>query len=375
MSLDWLVKKMEEADVEDVEIDIPTGGDFVRGFAGEWTQNVMYRLYTGSEIDFKEMGIKYDHKIFTKSETGIWWYWYQRSGALEQATAAAAVLNEISGDKRNRPNSIWRWEMPTSTMLNYQGDVPVAERFGEAITNDISITGLRSTARTQYHLLFLPSFVQALGLAGGIISEQVYNYDNLIYDPEQVTPEYCSRMVGEIEAKDTKWETGELWNARSEIWAAFGEDNPKAYTFDMNPKSDTNSEELAIPLRVIKTPGIAIWGRIGRIAAPRMPNDKEKENNQFPFGMEVFSQVWGGKQEAINSLGVDDDSDHPAMPAEWSGTAVGDFRAWCIKYVGDNYEGKTQKQVVAAIKKDKGLEGSLALTAGELVPWIEYVMD
>ena len=258
----------------------------------------------------------------------------------------------------------------------YGGDEDVVEKFGAQISFDVDITGLLSTRRTEFHLLFLPSLVQSLAVLGGFIEEPVYNYDNLIFDAESVTPEYCVRMVGEIEGKDTKYEDGELWQARTEIWAALGEENPKAWTADKDPKTDTSSAKMAVPLALFSKPGIAMWLRSSRIAWPRMPNDKEKANDQFPFGMNVISQIWATKEDAMKDLDVDSEAGgHPDIPAEWAGTPVGDFRAWCVKYIKDNYDGDSKAKVIAAIKKNKALESSLALTADELVPWIEYVWE
>ena len=67
MSFDWLLKKMAEVDDENVEVRLPSGGDFVRGFAGEFVQKAMYKLYTTNDIDLKELGIPFDSKIPTRS--------------------------------------------------------------------------------------------------------------------------------------------------------------------------------------------------------------------------------------------------------------------------------------------------------------------
>jgi hypothetical protein len=370
MSLEWLEKQMAAVNDDEVEVRLPSGGDFVRGFAGQFTQNAMYKLYTTADVDLKELGIKYDVKIPTRNEAGIFWYWFQRPGAHDNALAACKAIDWRA------PNNVWRWEMMTSTMLNYSGEEDVTEKFGEVIALDVDVTGLLSTRRTELHLLFLPSLVQALGVAGGIIPEIIYNYDNLIFDPESVNPEYCQRMVGEIEGKDTKYEEGELWQARTEIWAAFGEENPKAWTANKDPKTDTSSAKLSVPLALISKPGISLWSRVTRIAAPRMPSDKEKEKDQFPFGMNVVSEIWPDKETAMKALEVDSEAGgHPEIPGEWAGTPVGDFRAWVVKYIADNYEGVEKDKVIAAVKKNKALESSLALTADELVPWIEYVWE
>ncbi len=370
MSFDWLLKKMAEVDDEEVEVRLPSGGDFVRGFAGEWSQNAMYKLYTTIDIDLKELGIKFDYRMVTRNEKGIFWYWKQVPGAHENAMAACKAI------EWRAPNNVWRWEMPTSTMLNYSGDEDVSEKFGETISVDIDITGLLSTRRTEFHLLWLPSLVQALGVAAGVLDETIYNYDNLVFDAESVSPEYCTRMVGEIEGKDTKYEEGELWDARTQIWAAMDESNPKAWTADKDPKTDTSSDKLTVPLALIAKPGVALWSRITRVACPRMPNEKEKAQDQFPFGMNVVSEIWADKDAAMKTLDVDSEAGgHPDIPAEWAGTPVGDFRIWVVKYIKDNYDGEEYDAVVNGIESNKALESSLALTAEELVPWIEYVWE
>jgi len=368
MSYDWLSKKMADADVKDADVHIPTGGDFVRGYAGEWTQRAMWKLYTTSDIDMKELGIPYDAKIPTRSGGGFFWYWRQAGGGYDNAIAACKAVDWRS------PNNVWRWEMPSSTMLNWSGSEDIADTFGDNISVDVSIVGLMSTKRAEFHLLFLPSLVQSLALVSGILDEQIYNYDNLIFDAESVTTEYCRRMVGEAEGKDTKYEDGELWDIRTQIWLAMGEENPKTYTVGKDPKTDTASDKLAMPLSLLKTPGIGFWARMSRVAALSMPSDRDKENDRYPFGMNVMSQVWMTKEDAMKDLDVDSEvGGHPDLPEEWLGTPIGDFRAWVVKYIADNYDGDSKEAVVKAVKKNKALESSLSIKPEELVPWIEYV--
>ena len=373
MSFEWLEEKMAQVKDEDVEIHVPTGGDFIRGFAGEWVQAMMWKLYTDITVDLKELEIPYDLKIPTRSGGGVFWYWKQRAGNYEHAVEACQAIDWRA------PNNVWRWEMPTTTMINYQGDEDVVEKFGPEISVDVEVTGLLSTRRTELHLLFLPSLVQELGLLAGILDERIFNYDSLIVNPEEVSPEYCVRMVGEVDGKDTKYTDGELWQARTEIWAAMGEPNPKAFTVGLDPKTDTTSKNMIVPLSLMKKPGVALWARISRVAAPRMPNEKEKarEKNPFPFGMNVVSQIWMTKEDALEDVGVESEAGgHPDLPSQWGDSvSVGDFRKWVVKYIQDNYDGQSKEQVIVAVKADKTLDATLSLTAEELVPWIEYVWE
>jgi hypothetical protein len=386
---DWLEKQLAESEAPVAEIDVPSG-DFMRGFVGEYEASMAYKLYTTIDLDLDNEGvaIPYDFKKVTKSGNGVFWYWLQANNAKERATEAAKLA-----DKKTA-NRVWRWQMPISTLLNYSGD-DAAEKFGPMIDVDTEVHGLGSQRRTEFQLLFLPSFVQSMALLGGALSDPIFAYDQLQSDAKLVTQEYVDRMVGPTKngGGDVEFETGELWAARTALWKALGEDEPKLWTAPIrtrvldkdgvwtgtweerpfDPKTDVTSPLMKRVLQPVFALKVKMWARVARIANPRMPTQKEINAEQLPFGFNVVGKMWRSKEEAVAELGSSHE-EFPEMPVGWAGTPPRDFNEWIRKYIDDNYEGKPLPLILQGLKKEaKTLANQYAVTYDEIQPWVEFV--
>lgn len=368
MSFDWLKKQMEGAGEGEEKVNLPGDGDFQRGIAGLWKQAPMFRMYFENGLDPKEFGISFTSKIPTRSGGGAFFYWNHTAEMTKFATEAAKLKEWKSAPR------VWRWETPSANILNWSGDEDPITTFGETFAIDIDLVGLGSKRRTALHLLFLPSLVQSIAIASGAFDNEIYAYENLATRGEDVTEEYCTRLVGPAEGQDVDYEAGELWQARTEIWAALGETNPKAWTTGQGGSTDTTSEKLALPLAILSTPKISIASMISRVATPRMPTPHEAANtdNPYPFPMNIVTKSWTSKEEAVKELGGD--SDMPPVPAEWASSSTPvQFRAWVVKWLSDNYADKTKAQVLNSVRQKDLSE--IAMSSEELIPWVSLVMD
>ena len=365
MPLDWLEEQLEANKNPEAVLDIPKGGEFVRGLAGTWDQYMAYKLYTDGSIDLKEHEIEYDLRVPTRSG-GSFWYWKQVAGREKSAMEAAKLIEWKS------PNRCWRWQIPTASIVGWSGEKSPEEVFGtDLIGYDIEVASLGYSKRTEFHLLFLPSLVQAFAVKGELM-DQVFNYSNLVSDYAEVTGGYLDRIVGPMAEKERSWRMGQLWQAREAIWLALGEENPEMYTWNVASDTDTVSKKLGSILRIMTTPNMQFHARLDRVAAQRDKTEKEKGGDNNPFPMVVFCDVWRNREEMIAEIGTSgEDAEFPPVPEQWASMAPKAFLEWVNEFISTELGDGPVPVLLKKLKKIDDIEETLALTAEELVPWIE----
>lgn len=351
----WLWKD-EELEVEP-ELKVPEGGSFVNGFAGQWTIAPMWKFWIGEEIDLDEYGVEPDAKQKLNNGTNIYW----RPENHEAAVAAGKAVGQKYG-----PKAVLRWEMPTTTMLNF-GGTSAQETFGDTIAFDSPMTSMFGDNRHEYQMLFLPSLVQEMAMTSGIIKERVYEYDGLTSDNDLVNAEYQKRMIGE----DKNYEESELWQARVKLWQELGENDAKKYTVNQKGKTDTDSKLLGGCISITVRRQTQLWARVARVANPRVP----KEGKQG-FGIWVVARIWPTKDAAVAEMGPEKqegDTEYPNLPEGWEGASANDWIDW-IKGQFEKELSKPRPALEAAIKKqDKTLKEQFACSAEDVIRWLDYL--
>lgn len=353
----WLWKD-EELEVEP-EIKVPEGGNFTNGFAGQWTIAPMWKYWVGEEVDLDEVGVMPDAKQKLNNGTNVYW----RPENHESAVAAGKAIGQKFG-----PRAVLRWEMPTSTMLNF-GGANVNETFGDTIAFDVNMTSMFGDSRHEYQFMFLPSLVQEMAITSGLLKERVYEYDGMMTDNEQVNPEYTKRMIGE----DKNFEESELWQARVKIWQALGENDAKKYTVNQKGKTDTESKMLGGCISVTVRRQTTFWARVARVANPKEP----KEGKQA-YGVWTVARIWPTKDAATAELGTKEEveataGEYPEMPEGWEGASPKDFTDW-IKTQFAKDLSKPRPALEATIRKSgKKLEEEFACTADDVIRFLDYL--
>lgn len=372
MSLDWMWENEQIPDEQKVKLS--EGGDFVPGYTGQWNSAMVWRIWDGSGLDVKEMGITPDG---AQSYTSGSFYIF-RNENYEEAMKLCKALGLKYG-----PKQVWRWEMAVGEWIGAPGDA--LEKYGELITQEVGVGGYGGKDLNAFHMIALPSIVQSLAIAAGMIPEQIYDYKTLLVANEDVlTDDYHHKMLG---GKDD-WEQSELWQARVKIWAALGEENARAYTIDQgNKKHDITSDKLKAAIRILYRPRTQLYARVLRVQHPNV-----EENNKEGKRLRVMAVtgVWKTKEEAEAAEGVDTEETAvaaptetkaasngtgPKVPARWSGSSESDWTEWLRDFLKENkLEGKPEPVIMAALNgmADK-LDSDFLATPAEIKPWLKVI--
>lgn len=383
MSLDWMWE--EDKTPEDQKIKLSEGGEFVPGYTGLWNVAVVWRVWDGSGLVLSEMGIKPDGaQSFTSGS-----FYYFRNENYEMATNLCKELGLKFG-----PKQCWRWEMPITEWIGAPGDA--LEKFGELINQEVPVGGYGGKDKNDFHMIALPSVVQALAVAAGMIPAPIYDYRKLLVtDTDSLNDDYQHRMIG----GQDDWEQSELWKARTAIWAALGEPNPKAYTVDQgNKKFDTESDKLKAALRVLYRPHTQVYARVMRVHHPSVEANNKDGNR---LRVMAVTAVWKTKEEAEAAEGVEADDTvaapaaapttttakvapkassngtGPKVPPRWSGSSETDWIEWLRDFLSEKkLLGKPEPVVMAALQGiAEELDGSYLTTPEEIKPWLKRVNE
>lgn len=351
----------KDADPIGVSARLPEGGSGVSGFAGQWTCQLVYRFYTAEKLE--DYNITPDAKRVTTN--GAFCYFHD----YEVAAAAAKKLHQ-----EYPPNTVWRWEIPTINIVNLTND-EVRAKFSDVMTQEVTVSTLMSKKnRHELHMVTLPSAVQAMALVAGFIDAPVFNYESLNIDPDHIDDAYQTMMIGQ----GTDYEKSTLWQARTELWKALGEINPKAYTLNQG-KFDATAGYLRLCLGLIyrKT---EIHARLVSVPDPRADAvTNAGKHLQLP----VVAQVWKDRAALMADLDLED-----AAPAVSNGnhangnelTIPGDWQNYpadwknLVKEILAPYAGKPKPIIQKELEgQNATLQSTYGATAADFLAWAEHV--
>lgn len=355
-----------DSDPTENEMKAPEGGFGPQGFLGQWTCSPMYRTWLPEGVTPEIFNEATD--LTVKLNNGSFNYW--RWDHFDQGVALARAVggDDASQVRRNTPRPIMRWEMPTALWLNVANE-EARQAWGELITFDIPIQSLQYQGRLQheYQALFLPSLVQEMALVNGLIDERLYDYTDLISDPNLVTDAYYLQMVGGKEFKDS-----ELWRARTEIWAALGEENPTAYTWQQGGKFDAESKLLKQILTITtaneERKTTTFWANMVKVADPMPPAEDKKAYDKY-----VVAAIFTTKEGAEASHEGVDAGTYPPVPAGWDSSSVDEWKTWAKNHLAENFSGLPDAVIQDKLKETEGLFKAFAVEGDEFAAWVPYL--
>ena len=327
---------------------LPVGGDFVPGYIGQVTARLVYKVF--SRIDIQDDEFTEDEEL-----EGLEWSrwgredsWHYYFVEQEQAARFAKFAAEYEGMRRFS-GRMWRFEMATESVLNVADMDTLIERRGQTIGGDCRVHAITyKDGRHKFHMMSLPSAIQAAALSHGYIDEPVFDLMDLVearvFDDKQT-----ARLIGGEFGEDGQmvkvdWEDSDLYGRRAELWAALGEENPKAYNhIGAGTKYDTESDQLNRCLAIVTRdwPG-PLWGRLVFVPDPSQAEQYEDRDGNtrhraIPCLVKIFSSEDEAKAAAEAEMSdkgeaksteaktakATGDPDAPKVPKAWEGFEEG----------------------------------------------------
>jgi len=239
---DAMVDRMLAGDKDDTPPPMPTGGTFgptpLIGPA-----NAALRWTLGTYDDLEQYELPDGYSVSRTFASG--WRNFYFPSPNDAETARALTGNGYV-------NQVWRIEMDAAQVLNASSD-DFAAKWGGVVSGDVRVSSLGMYKnRYAYHQMALPSFVQAMAIAAGYVTEPIFHVSELLEAEYKFTQENQETMIGTT-VKGGEYTDSLTWKRRSELWAALGEDNPEAYTvIDSGTEYDTVSAKLNKLLGLIR---------------------------------------------------------------------------------------------------------------------------
>ena len=386
-----------------------------RGFVGQLMAARRFKFWSAEDYSLYDPPHKEGVDYFKRGGDGSWWYYFQEQAA---AKAATDMLKAFP------PGQVWRFELPTSSVLNFTSDKG-AEAWGQAVSSDARITTMGSIKyRHEYHFITLPSLVDALARRAGFIKERIFHYDEVLSGmaDEDYTDHFHWKMVGHPDANakdaeamaelltkaggnldaahtlalatmetDTKirihYTYSILWQRRAALWRALGEPNAGAYllsgtaTTEKGKAEETAAPQLSLCLGASVREWVApVWARLAMVADPTVgatytsKTTGLKRRNTLPFIAEIFADETAARASlgddappptlptGLNTLSVGS----PPIPEQWKGEDV----YWRSELAARK---KECQGVLPALPILVGMAKTLACTPDDIRAWWEHV--
>lgn len=352
-------------------VPLPEGsGVFANsGFIGALTAARLFKFWSSEDLELYDEKLKVGVDYYRRGSAGSWWYYFHNQ---EQAKASADLLKAFA------PNQVWRFEMPTASVLNFQSEKAL-EAWGTAVSGDARVATLGSKYRHEYHLLALPAMVDALARRAGFIKEPIYHVTELLagMPDEEFTDQFHWRMLGHPDAttKDDElldlaltqnpndpasiieqvlagdlvvegkkvllhYHFSELWQRRARLWAALGEPNVSAYlpvdtaTTADGKKYETTSKNLSLCLGASTRQWVTpVWARLYLVPDPAVGATYKSKTtgatrrNTLPVVGELFADeaaaraAVGDEATATSATSSAVASNIPPVPEAWKEAA------------------------------------------------------
>lgn len=234
----WLVTEEELEQVSEEKIDVGGEGGFVRSTIAEYIFSTRWGVTntTIQEQQASDEGLHYDFVRTTRSGDKFAYYCDLRE--------AADMIHSYSKSMQDNP-------FGPELYLTMTADLDTIVGWGsdEKSPHDVYDTGLfffcemktwsQGYKNHKANLVFVPSLVQAIALAEGILDEPIYNYRELARQPLESIVDMCEDLYG-IPAPpiEATWRDippilqrgrSDLLEARKKLWLALGADgdNPE----------------------------------------------------------------------------------------------------------------------------------------------------
>jgi len=393
---------------------LPEGGNEFSnsGFIGQVLSKKAWKFWSGENIKFYTDQLPYkkgvDYMVSSVREDSHFYYFFDQ----DAGKAAAKVL------KRYDPDYTWRFEMPIGSVKSFRSPT-AAEKWGQSISADTQIASLFSRKhRHEYHMITLPSLIDAFARRAGMLTESIWNCHELLdASAENLTDEFEWRMIGHPDANDQDKEQmaellditkditkahdvvlgrnvpdnlknyegikihytySVLWQRRAELWKALGENNPDVYmvadtaTTEKGKELETSATTKLNRLLMVSTTEWEqpIWVQMYTVDDPRVGSAYSSGGSTRRPRLPVIGEIFKNEADAIAATGGDGvevasvqaaDSTTPPYPAAWIGSEA-DFRTMLADVKASN---PTKPMVLIA--KD------FACTVDEITAWWDLV--
>lgn len=346
------------------------GGGFQKIRYGSFTATHLFRIYTQTDLNapgWNESnvgGLTLPKHAFDRN--GFFYYKEQEEAEIAKTISGAVAVNHVV-----------YVSAPVTGILNFNGDIS-DERWASGIGADVSVVSLTRGKshkdRVAYHLMYLPSLIEAAAVAmqltterpvlaaltelaeAGVDAAHTWDYD------------YQVAMCGD--GLDGLWET-KLGKARASLWKALGESDPTRY-HAANQKDKPESAGVTtapLLLHCLKlasaTWGLPVWVREVTVMNPVVDAVSKKGNRLSVPCITHFYTDEASAQAAADAETPARASSGPALPAQW--TAMRD--AW-VAQVKDWKS--TYPAAIIAFNAEGGQDRTGA-TLEDLVAWWDAV--
>ena len=372
----------------DEEVHIPSGTTFVpTGLIGNWHAGIVFTV-GWTPVDLADGTFKFSARSTARS--GSFNYYFHD---LETATEAQKYVGK--GDFA--PGTVWRFEAPLSTVLNLSEEY--RSSFSDPVAYDVNVkTPASKKYRHAFHLIALPMFVQALAMKAGILTDPIFNANELLF-PEREGEDFDAQgryyddafqasMIGDPEDKSAgAMIESVLGTRRAELWAALGETNPLAYVRKgSNAKFVTQSPVLSSLLAAVDTRWKSpLWSEVVTFFDPRADATMEDDSGERRLRIAAITRIFANQaaakaeadkqleQRAARAAGASADTgsgsvvttnSKPALPKAWDG-----MEADWLASIRDYWKNATGPNPI----KFKRLGDELTATSAEVQAWVEYL--
>lgn len=267
--------------------DLPTGGEFGRGYIANVTTNVCYSLYSADDLQVNYMSRR------TLGQ-GFRYYFATREDGMQGITAA--------GLKWKSPPRAFVIGFSGADVINYRNDDPQKEsdfRQSQKISEIdlVTLASKKDHNLAPMQLITLPSMVYAManmlqGMnAPGFVQPDgqpiklldevgypLFNIDNLLSGDWLLNDETQAALVGNA---DIGYKGSKLWQAREALWLALGEEDARKWLRigTETSKGRRASGTTDSPLLSACLGGIASWQGYARAVWCTDPRVSEMYDN------------------------------------------------------------------------------------------------
>jgi hypothetical protein len=227
-----------------------------------------------------DLGLAYDFRRETFSKTGSDYYCLTSDDAKK--------LHGVAKEEFGQNRIAWRltstpfmltMTADLSTMVGWSSDRKPQDVFENGLMREVQYYSWFRTGAMSYHgsnLIFVPSLLQEIGLAYGMISDRIYDYREVASIPDTAAalaqceelfgtpPVGVDETVNDMKPIEHRSEHGALYRARKEIWKALGADTSHSNYWTARTHSDTNKGVV---------PGTPLHQLLGFVSVTQYPGE------------------------------------------------------------------------------------------------------
>jgi len=320
------------------------------GFIGQLMAKKFWQFWSAEDLSVYEPPYLVNKDYFVRGNQGSYFYYFIDEKSGKDATELLEAF---------APRQVWRFQMLTNSIVS-QVSTKFLDAFGDDISVDCRLAVLGSAKyRHEYHLVTLPSLIDALARQAGFIKEPIWHAGEILdgMAAEEFTEEVQNRLIGDpsatnadrdkmaeiltacnndlslaqsiamgnakVEVKEVAYLSGETkihWlysqfgYRRTKLWAALGENNPEAYIPEGTAQTEWGKEHETKAKNLITCLGVStrswqspIWARFHMLKDPRVDAVYTNSGGVKRLSLPLVSETYSDDRaalEAAEKLGV-----------------------------------------------------------------------